>query len=433
MKTKLVAFALFLFATVSGFSQSKYGSNPDDSLKCLENLSLFNEFYKQGNIKDAYTPWKNLVAICPASTKNLYIKGINMLQKMVDAETDEAKKANLIDTLLMAYDMRIEHFGQRAYVLGRKSAELLKYKADQPELAFEAAKASFEERGSRTEAGVLQTYYLSLKLLVEAGKQDQSMMIQEFPKLMEVVNANKDGKYATYYLQVQTALEDIFGPYATCEALVELYQDKFNANPADTNIQKDILKFFEMRNCTDEELFMKAAMAYDEVNPSANSKLSIGIGLLKKNKYSESGTYLRQAAELTEDKDIQKSAYKYLTYVYLRTKSYSNVKTYAYKWSALDEGNGEPYKLIGDAYFYGAKTCGENACDQGFGYIAAVGKYYQAKQLSPELAADCDRMIGQAQANFPKKQDCFFHGITDGQKKDIGCWINESITVKTRP
>jgi len=432
MKAKLIAFALF-FVALAGYGQSKYGSNPDDSLKCLENLSLFNEFYKQNNFVDAYQPWKRLVKLCPSSTKNLYIKGNNMLQNLVAQEKDEAKKEQLIDTLLMAYDMRIENFGQEAYVIGRKSAELLKFKSNQPELAFEAAKTSFEGRGTKTEAGVLQTYYLALKMLVEKGEKEESMMIQEFPKLMEVVNANKDGKYGKYYLQVESALQDIFAPYATCESLVELYQDKFNSNPSDTVIQKEILKFFEMRNCTDEELFMKAAQEYDKVNPSAKSKLSIGIGLLKKSDYSGSINYLKEATAMTEDKDIQQTAYKYLSYASLRTKSYASVKNYAYKWSALDEGNGEPYKLIGDAYFYGSTTVGENPCEKAFGYIASVDKYYRAKQLSPELAADCNRMIGQAQANFPKKEKCFFHGITDGQTKQVGGWINENITVKTIP
>ena len=432
MKAKLIAFALF-FIALGGYSQSKYGSNPDDSLKCLENLSLFNEFYKQNNFKDAYKPWSNLIELCPASTKNLYIKGTRMLQTMVKKESDEARKNELVDTLLLSYDLRIEHYGQKAYVLGRKSAELLKYKSNQPELAYEAAKASFEGRGTKTEAGVLQTYYYSLNLLVKKGEKDEALMIQEFPKLMEVVNANKDGKYGKYYLQVESALQDIFAPYATCEALVDLYQDRFNSNPEDTVIQKEILKFFEMRNCTDEALFMEAAKAYDKVNPSAKSKLSIGIGLLKKNDYNGSIQYLREAVELTKENEIQKTAYKYLTYASLRTKSYSNVKNYAYKWSGLDPENGEPYKLIGDAYFYGSKTVGENACDKAFGYIAAINKYYKAKQLSPDLASDCDRMIGQAQANFPKKEDCFFHGITDGQSKTVGGWINETITVKTRP
>ncbi|MAX80713.1 MAG: hypothetical protein CL843_11145 [Crocinitomicaceae bacterium] len=431
MKSRILALAILVLSGLSVMGQN-YGTG-EDSLKCLENLSLFNEFYKQQNYTNAYTAWTKTLGLCPASSKNLYIKGAGMVNALIKAEKDPAKKQGLIDTLLWSYDLRIENYGEEGYVLGRKSAELLKYKSNEPQLAFDAASKSLELRGNQTEAGVLQTYYFALNLLVKAGEKEPSMMLQEFPRVMEIIKVNKQGKYAQYYEMVEKPIQDLFAPYATCEALVELYQGKFEATPNDTNLQKEIMKFFEMRDCTGEALFMNVAKAYDKVNPSAKSKFNIGVGLYKESKYGEAINYLEESVSLSNVQEDKAITYKYLCYAALQAKRYSSVKSYALKWLAIEPNTGEAYKLIGDAYFYGSRSCGENSCEQAYGYIAAISKYYKAKSLDADLTSACDKMIGQAQANYPKKEECFFLGLTDGQEVKVGCWINETVQLKTRP
>ena len=59
--TKLVSLltliAIFSIAT-SSFAQ-KYGNTPKDSIDCIMNNSLYQEFYNQKNYTDAYEQWKN--------------------------------------------------------------------------------------------------------------------------------------------------------------------------------------------------------------------------------------------------------------------------------------------------------------------------------------------------------------------------------------
>ncbi len=431
MKGRIIAFAVVLMST-GVFAQSKYGATPEDSLNCLKNLSLFNEFYDQSNYNDAYGPWQNAVALCPSASKNLYIKGAKMLPAMIKAETDDARKKALVDTLLFVYDKRIEHFGQRGYVLGRKAGEIARYVPNSTQEVFEVARESIELRGDKSEASALILYYQSLYNLVKAEKQQVDMLLSEFPRLMSVVEANLDGKYGKYYQQAADGMSSIFGTVASCESLVEIYQSKFDAAPQDTNVQKQILKFFEMRDCTDEELYTQAAIAYDKINPSPESKLAIGIGLLKKQRYSEAGGFLEQAAEGIKDSEKKATAYKYAAMASLARNSYAQAKSFALKWLSVDPNAGEAYMLIGDAYMGGAKSIGDNACTKRFAYIAAVDKYNRARSLDSSLSDKLNRKVAQAKSNYPFNEDCFFHSINEGSQQKVGGWINETITVVTQ-
>ena len=62
-----IIIILFVKSANSQDIMSKYGT---DSAQCVRNLSLYTEFYKQKNYKDAYEPWKKAYAICPKITKN---------------------------------------------------------------------------------------------------------------------------------------------------------------------------------------------------------------------------------------------------------------------------------------------------------------------------------------------------------------------------
>jgi hypothetical protein len=57
-----VIAAMFCATTVNA---QKFGKTPEDSTACIMNNSLYQEFYKQKNYKDAYEPWTQVVAHCP--------------------------------------------------------------------------------------------------------------------------------------------------------------------------------------------------------------------------------------------------------------------------------------------------------------------------------------------------------------------------------
>lgn len=435
MKKQLFAFAM-LAASFGATAQSKFGATPEDSVTCLESNSLYVEFYKQKNYVDAKPHWLKAVQTCPKYSKNLYIKGSSMYKGFIKAEKDADKKAALVDTLMWIYDTRIENFGQRGYVLGRKGSDLLRYDKSRFEEAYSILKESFELQGMKSERGAITSYYVAAEKMMKADKLSQAELVELFPKLTEVVayNAANPKKPADKAKWAKTAgqLESIFSKYANCDALISIYQPKFDAAPQDTTLLIQIIAFLSKSDCTDSELFLKASMNLDEVKPSALSKFGIGRSLLKKERYNEAITYFKQAADLAEMDEMKVNSYRYIALTYLQTKSYANAKAYAIKMLGIDGKNAAAYMIIGDAYLYGSKSVGENNCEKAGGYWAAIGKYQRAKALDPELAEKANKKIASAKAQFPKKEDCFIVGKNDGETFHVGGWINEDVTITTK-
>jgi tetratricopeptide (TPR) repeat protein len=435
MKKQLLTITMMFFV-VASFAQSKYGETPEDSVTCVENTSLYVEFYKQKNYADAKGPWLKAVQHCPKSSKNLYIKGSAMYKSFIKAEEDADKKLKLIDTLMWIYDHRIENFGQKGNVLGRKGADLARYDKTRYKEAYEYLKESFELEGNKSQKGAITAYYKLTEKLVKKGELKKEELFILFPKLSAVVVENtknaKTQKAKDKWVKVAGILEQIFSKYAGCPELIEIYTPKYEANPSDTNVLIQIIAFFEKSDCTEDELFLKASMSLDKVKPSALSKFGIGRSLLKKERYSDAIEYFKQSAEMAQTTAGKINSYKYIAFTQLNLKQYANAKTHALKMLKLNPKNSDAYMIIGDAYLYGSKSVGDNACNKCGGYWAAVSKYQKAKALNPELAGKMNKKIASAKAQYPSKEDCFFFKILDGQSYHVGGWINEDVTVHTK-
>ena len=102
---------------------SKYGL---DSVKTLENASIYSEFVKQKNFKEALPAWRYVFFNAPKFQKKTYANGemimINLLK--------QTKNPAYLDTLMMIYDQRIKYFGDdprngEGWILGRKGGNLI--------------------------------------------------------------------------------------------------------------------------------------------------------------------------------------------------------------------------------------------------------------------------------------------------------------------
>ena len=69
--------ALAFLGTATLFAQkgvedgSRFGHG-QDSIDCLENISLYNEYLKTKNYNDAYTYWKRVFADAPVAQHSIY-------------------------------------------------------------------------------------------------------------------------------------------------------------------------------------------------------------------------------------------------------------------------------------------------------------------------------------------------------------------------
>ncbi len=425
---KKIALGIILSAFISlSFAQGKYG---EDSVKCVQNLSLYRDYYKQKVYDDAYKYWKIVFNTCPASSERMYVDGVNLVRyKIKKAKSDAALEKAYIDTLWMVYDKRKENFGKAGFVDGRKATDMLRYISDQPEVIFPVIESSIQEQGLKSEAGAVVTYMNTIVLLEKAGKKTPADVVEAFGLASNILSHNIS-KYAgkktgEYYVKAEESVSSVASPYLSCEVLVEMANKNYESNKEDLAWMERTADILDKKGCTDAPIFYTIAKNLHSNNPSALSAEKMGVMSLKTKKYQDAVDYFNQAIEMAQD---QTKMYDYrieLAQAYSSMGSYAAARSQARKAAELKPGAGLPYIMIGDM-IAGTTGCGEDACSQKAVYWLAVDYYTKAKSIDSEMASTANAKIASYKKYFPSKEDCFFNGTKEGDTVQVGCWIGES-------
>lgn len=422
--------------------QQEPGKYGEDSATCIVNLSLYREFYKQWRasgytskaVNDAITPWRWVFFNCPMASQNTYLDGANMIDFFLKKAKTEEEKDKYVDTLMMIYDKRIQYFGREGYVLGRKGSDLIKYRPDEYEEAYEIFRRSVELQGNESESFVLAYYFRSVARMIDEGKLDKSEIIDVYDKVSQIVDYNikassNNADALASWENIRNNIEVSFEPYATCEDLIDIYSEKFQQTPDDTELLKKITSMLDKKGCTDSQLFFDASVKLNEIEPSPNSSLMIGKMLIKKENYQESVRYLEDALQI-EDDDTKSDVFLLLATAHRQIQNFVTARKYALQVLDLKPNSGHAYLLIGDMYAASASDCGDNDLTKKVAYWAAVDKYMRAKQVDPEVAEIAQSRISTFSQQFPNSETIFFYDLKEGDTYTVECWINEKTTVR---
>ncbi len=424
---KLLLLGLIIFAFGEINAQGKYG---EDSVTCVQNISLYRDYYKQKMYDDAYGYWKVAFKICPAASERMYVDGVNLVNRKIRGTKDAAIKAAYIDTLMQVYDQRIANFGKECFVLGRKGTDMLRYKGEDPEPVFTVLEKSVNGCGPKTEAGAAVSYMNATVLMEKAGKKSKEDVVAVYGLLSGIVSQNiqkyQGKKTAEYYVKAEESIGNVASPYLSCEVLIEMANNNFERNKENQDWMERTADLLDKKGCTDDPIFFKLAQTLHATSPSAISAEKMGIMSLKTKKYQEAVDYFQQALSLSQDETKHSDYYIELAQAYSSMGSYSSARTNALKAAKLKPGFGLPYIMIGDMIAASTSCGGDDACAQKAIYWLAVDYYTKAKSIDPSVAATANGKIASYKKYFPSQQDCFFGGTKEGDSVQIGCWIGES-------
>jgi len=452
LKFGTITMALLLMAGSVNAQQKKYLSNPkygpDSAAReaCAMHMSLYNEFYKQKNYKDALKDWRYVYNNCPAASKNTFIRGANIYKNLINVEKDAAKKQALIDTLMMIYDQRIVYFKQEGAVLANKGSDLYSYRGkDVSSEVYEMLKKSCELQKQETSGGivtimmqaavdeykaemldgaeVIAAYQLSMETIDLAIAENQKIINGGNAK--EVPGAKKEIENLTLDISNVEALFSESGA-ATCDALVAIFDAKYDANKDDVEWLKKVTKLLDKSDCNRDPLFAKASEALYALEPSAEAARNLARLFLGKQDLAKAASYYSKACETQEDA-IEKSKYYYeWSQVVFAQKNFPKVRELANLSIKANPENGKAYLAIGKAYAADAQNIGEEQVEHNATYWAAVDKFNRAKQVDPSCEAEANDLISTYKKHFPNKEEAFMFGIQEGSQVKVGGWINEN-------
>ena len=110
---------LALIALVAMTTNAQNGvSNPyrfgqgEDSVRCIQSISIMNTNVKNKEYKIAYNSWKILFDEFPVARVDTYTNGIKILNEFISKESDPQKKEDYINELMSIYDQQIKYLSQ---------------------------------------------------------------------------------------------------------------------------------------------------------------------------------------------------------------------------------------------------------------------------------------------------------------------------------
>ena len=415
---------------------SKYGHG-EDSINCLMNLSLYKEFFKHNNYRDAITPWRVVFAECPASSQNMYVDGVKMYKSFISKQKNPDVVEGLIDTLMLIYDRRLEYFNDEANVLGRKATDLLRYRKNDinaVEQAYNHLKRSIEIGKSQSRDAVIILYVNSSVTLSKSGVHDNNMAIEDYFAATEIID-NKLAKNANdkRWGKAKTTVDDfvIKEGILDCESLNNYFSPIFEKNSNNVAFLNKVTDFYQATGCDRADLYVLALEKLYSIDPSPSSADKVASLYFAKQKYDEAIKYYTEAANGDSDNET-KATYFYKLGLVTRIlndycRSIDNIK----EAIRLNPNYGEAYLLLGDNYI-DSRTNLDDQLGGKTAYWAAVDKYRKAKEVDPQLTADADKKISDYSGFYPISEDCFFLNLEEGKSYQVRGCINEYTVIKYR-
>ncbi len=438
----ITAAILALMMMVPAFTQtgasegSKYGQG-QDSINCLMNLSLYREFYKHNNYKDAINSWRKVYNDCPASSQNMYVDGVTMFKKFISAEKNPDVVEALIDTIMQIYDKRMEYFNDEANVLGRKATDLLRYRKDNLESIEEAygylAKSvELDPEGARD--AILILYMNTSVSLHKAGELDQDQTIKDYFTASEVIDAKLErNPNDRRFKRAKTTVDDFMlgEGILTCEALNEYYEPRFEKNKNDEAFLNKMLDFYYNSGCDRSDMYAKASEQLYKIQPDHESAYKLARLFVTKEIYDKATQYYLEAINGDGSNEETARYYYELAQITRIKGNICQAIDYAREAVKNDPSMGEAYILLGDAYIESRENLGD-AFERSTAFWAAADKYIKAKNVDPTTASQADKRLNDYVSQYPDGEEIFFRTLKEGDSYHVKGCINEYTTVRAR-
>ncbi|MFN3938959.1 MAG: hypothetical protein ACK4IY_00140 [Chitinophagales bacterium] len=415
---------------------------PADEQKLLQEYSLYREFFKQENYTDAIKHWRWVMANAPGYRETPFFDGITMYEFFIDAEKDSVKREFLIDTLMMLYDKRIDCHGKEGYVLGRKAYSMYKMRPKDYANVYNTFKKSVNIQGDKSEYFLLVPYFNYSVIMWKLREVEPSTVLETYDQIMAIIDANVAAKTedAANYEKIRPAIDQMLPEkLMSCEYLIGRYNERWETDKNDLHLvtayfnglrtAKDSLG----NGCTDSEVYLNVLKQLHTLNPSPGTAEQLAILLFKEGKETEAIEMFNNAISLEADNNKKADWCLNIARILRQQGKYSQARTYAYKTLEFKPDWGAPYMLIGDMYASSGSLCGPGTgFDSQVVVWVAIDKYYKAKAVDASFTDEANAQIAKYSQYMPTKTDLFDRGIDEGSSYTVGCWINETTTVRGR-
>lgn len=427
-----------------------------DSLKSIQNYSLYREFKKQGDnqddlatkikyYNDAYIGWKYIYANAPSARETPHLDGYDIYKAFAEAATDDASKDAYIDSMLAVYDVRLHCFGETADLTMRKAfAWYSKKNKGNEEYVFNLFNHTVDlfdsEEGTSklkiSPAFLAPWMIMAIKAHKTAKVIDEEAVFDIFDQINEIADhnmaeGNSAGKYKGSADKCFEHMEK-YG-YLDPETIGAMAEKKYRANPTDVGTQVKVYKMLKAAKLYDHPIFFEVAEKVYQQQPSSALATFLAKRASTNGNYSSAIQYMQEANDSETDSNVKAQNLLTIAQFYKEKGDFSSARSYANKAADMRPGWGDPFILIGRLYAASGPKCGSGTgWDSQVVVWAAMDMWSKAKSVDPGVADRAQKLINQYYQYMPSKSDVFLRpDISVGSSYSIGCWIGVTTTVRT--
>ena len=426
----LLTLIITLSTSASLMAQWNWGENEETA---KEMYARYTDAMKLGNYNEAVEPLEWLLENTPDLNKSIYINGAKIYKALVDTESDEAQKNIYQEKALSTYDDRIKYFQGEANVLDRKAYVAYKYlknKEDRLKELYDLFQKVYELKGDKVSMSNHVAYMDVVKRYRAAGGEvSDNRVLEIYGEISEIISKQKErGKKVELLAKNQEVLDKLLSNMVAldCDFIENNLGSSFRSNNEDLRLAKKIIKLSLNYKCTESPIFLEAAAALQNQEPSYSIAKLIAIKADQAGEPEKAEKYYLEAAELTDENVKKADVYYSLANHYRIRGLKSKSRQHALKAVSADPSKKEAYKVVGDLYMTSYKECREGVSkvqDRAV-YIAAFNMYQKAGNNSA---------MKSARGQFPSMEEIFELGLEEGQEITVGCWINETVKIRRRP
>ena len=450
----LIAF----FALASSFAMAQKGvedgsrfGHGQDSIDCLNNISLYSENLKTKNYADAYTYWKKVFADAPVSRHSLYTDGVTILKNLIAGTKVLDERRAYADTLMLVYDQQLQYLDKLNllrktpwtdyYVKGEKAHNYLTYYPRMDNnVAYDMLREVIEAAGDKNQYYIIGDYMKVSLAKFKADETHREQFIQDYTISAEYIASieNKVKNMATPNPKLIEAVDKIKGNVdgyfinsgaAECDQLEAIYAPKVEANKDNVEELTKIVGLMEKLACTESDVYFTASEYAHAITPSAKSAVGCANRYLKRGDLAKSVEYYDQAIELDTVAE-NKADYCYKVAVILNSdRQLSKAKGYVTRAISLNASKGAYYILLANIYAAAPQWNDEPLLDK-CKYFVVLDRLYQAKRVDESVAEEANKMIAAYSTHTPSKEQLFMLGKKEGETIHVGGLINETTTIR---
>ncbi len=430
---------------------SRYGHG-QDSIDCLNNLSLYGEYVKTKNYAEAYPYWQKVFADAPVSQHGIYTNGAVILKKLIAATKDMTERKKYADELMSVYDQQLQYLDKLNllrkspwtdfYVKGEKAHTYITYYP-----GMDVNKA-YEMLSEAIELGKADNQYYIIgdfmKISTQKFKNDDThreQLIQDYitasgyiNTIAEAANNSTSAQKEALLKAVATTKENVDAYFinsgaADCGQLEAIYAPKVEDNKDNLEYLKKVVSIMGMLSCTESDTYYTASEYAHNIAPTAETAAGCAYRYFKRGDVNKSIEFFDQAIEL-DSTNLGKAEYSYKAAVILNSdKQLGKAKGYVTRAISLNGNKGAYYILLANIYA-AAPRWNDDANLNNCKYYAVLDKLYQAKRVDESVTEEANKMIAAYSTHTPAVEELFFLGYKKGDQVKVGGIINETVTIR---